>query len=225
MQLALVEPHVVDDAVPFEVCLQLFDVFGQRVVDERPAALLRRRVEVLVPVLVREFLRALADVVPVVAVLGEGDRFLAPVKLEVAGLEGEPEFFDLVAGVVDVELAGHVVARPVKRGREAVAQRAAARVAHVHGPGGVGGDELDLDLFPAPEAGAAEGIPLAQHRRDHVREPRVLEEEVDEARAGDLRPVKGAAREVEVLADRLGDLAGRAFEGRAQAIAHAADCP
>ena len=81
-----------------------------------------------------------------VAVLGEVDGVLAQDELEVAGLDGAGELVDLVAGVVDVELPADIVRR---RGSEhlgqGVAQDAAPGVAHVHGAGGVGGDELHHD--------------------------------------------------------------------------------
>ena len=77
-----------------------------------------------------------------VAVLRKLHRVLALDDLEVPCLQALGELLDLVAGVVDVELPPHVRAGLLQHGCQRIAQHAAPGVAHVHGAGGVGGDEL-----------------------------------------------------------------------------------
>ena len=95
-----------------------------------------------------------------VAALGNGerpaDRLLHP------GPQALAHPVDLDAGVVDVELARHLVPAPFEERGDAVAQGGAAAVPDVQGAGRVGGDELHVD----PDAAADVGATVARARLD-----------------------------------------------------------
>ena len=110
MQAGLKEPLVVVDAVALKVALHLRDVAVKAEARERVVAGLLVAVEVLLALLLIKQLRQLADIVAVIAVLGELDRILALDDLEVACLQTLGKLLDLVARVVDIELAPDVCA-------------------------------------------------------------------------------------------------------------------
>ena len=118
-----------------------------------------------------------------VAVVREFDRVLTLDELEVARLDGLAEQVDLIAGVIDIELAPDIVARALEHGRERVAEHAAARVADRHGPGGVGGHELHHDLLSVAVVHAAVVRAGALDGGQHVLIPLVGQAEVQKARA------------------------------------------
>ena len=142
------KPHVVDNAVAGQIVLHLFDVALQRKVDELLAALRLVHMQKFVAVLRGKLPGMGCDIVAVIAVLGEGVGLRVAKELEVAALERAAEQVDLVAGVVEVKLALDIGPCPLENGGQRVAQNAAARVAQVHGPRGVGRDKLHLH-FPA----------------------------------------------------------------------------
>ena len=207
VQGGLEEPFVELDAVALKVALHLGDVAVEAEARHIGVALRLGLVQIALAVLGVERLRKLLDVVAVVAVLGELDGVLALDELEVAGLDALGELFDLVAKVVDIELTPHVRAGPVEHARERVAEHAAAGVAHVHGAGGVGGDELDHVLLALEALAAAVGVRLALHVLNDVGVPLFAETEVQEAGAGDLNRSKVGAVELHVLGEDIRDLA------------------
>ena len=141
--------------------------------------------DVLVAVLLGKLTGQNLDVAALIALGGQGIGLLAAVLLEVADGEALAELLDLVARVIDIELAGHVVARPVEDSGQTVAQSAAAGIAHVHGAGGVGRDELHIVLCALAVVGAA--ILLVGAGTQHDAGPEGGgKEEVDEAGAGHL---------------------------------------
>ena len=71
---------------------------------------------------------------------------------------GEPPH--LAAGVVDVELAKHLVSRPFEEIGDDVADHRPAAVADVHGSGGIGADELHHRPQAAAGIAAAEAFAL-----------------------------------------------------------------
>ena len=117
----------------------------------------------------------------------ELNRILALDLLDIATLNRVRELVYLIACIVDVELTGNVVAGPVQNRGQTVAQNTAARVAHVHRAGRVGGNELYHDLFRLS----------------------LIQREIHKAGACDGHGVKAAALEVEVGYDALRDLARR----------------
>ena len=157
------------------------------------------------------FVREVGDVAALIAVLGEHD-FVALVDLQVARLEGFREFLDLVARVVDIELAVGGIARLVEYRRKTVAQCAASRVAHVHRTCGIRGYKFHHHLFALAEVGAAVALGIRENLRDDCGIVAAAEEEVDEARSGGLKAVEEGAAEVEVFRDRLRDLERRHAE-------------
>ena len=173
------------DAVFGQVPLKPRDVFGQRVADQRGAAGFLGGLHQGVAVQGGKFFGERLDVLALVAVFGEGHGLLALVELEVAGREALAELLDLVARVVHIEFAGHIVAGPVQHGGQAIAQSPAPGVAQVHGAGGVGGNEFHVDRFAAAVAGAAV-LPVQGGAVHHAGEPGGGQKQVDEAGAGDL---------------------------------------
>ena len=213
MKAGLEEPLVVLDAVAGQIGLHLGDVAAQAELGQRVVASLLLAVQVLIALLLVERLGQLADIVAVVAVLGELHRVLALDDLEIARLQTLGELLDLVAGVVDVELAGHIGAGLLQHTGQRVAQHAAAGVAHVHGAGGVGGHELHHVLLPRQhivltimladglDAGDSVGIPLA------------AQTEVQEAGTRQLHGGEVAALQCHVVNEGLGHLTGVHLHG------------
>ena len=66
--------------------------------------------------------------------------------LQVAKRHGLGEDVHLIARIVDVELAGHVVACKGKNVCHRIAERCPTAVSQVHGTCRVGGDKLEVDL-------------------------------------------------------------------------------
>ncbi len=87
MEGGLEEPCVVLDAVPAQVLLHLGDVPGQAKRRQVGQPLLLRDIPVAVSVLLVEGPGQFLDILPVVAVLREGDILLPQKDLQVPGLE------------------------------------------------------------------------------------------------------------------------------------------
>ena len=95
-----------------------------------------------------------------------------------------PEEGDLSAGVVDVVLALDIAAGGGEHGGEGVAEHCAASVADLERPGGVGGDEFDLDALRSAGGGAAPLVAGGDHVEQAAALPVGVDAEVDEAGAG-----------------------------------------
>ena len=233
VQGALVEPDIVVDAVLAQVALEGRDVLGQCVIHEGVLQGLERFAgkqglfvhalaggHVAVAVQVGKFPGQHLDVAALVALSGQGIGFLAAELLQIADGQALAEFLDLVACVVDVELAGHIVTGPVQHGGQAVAQSAAAGVAHVHGAGGVGRDELHVVLGTLAVVGAAVVLVGGCAQHDAGPEGR-SQEQVDEAGAGHLHLGEDAALDGgqvgdEGVSDHPGSLAPGTGTGHGQ---------
>ena len=213
VQVALMEPDIVLDAVLAEVALQTGDVLGQGIGHNGFFQLVKVLADVGVAVDGGKLLGAGDDIRTLVALLGQGAGALALVELQIADGKALAEFLNLVARVVDVELAGHVITGPVQAGGQAVAQGTAAGVAHVHGAGGVGRNELDVVALACANVGAAV-LGVGHGGTHNAGEPVLAKEQVDEAGACDLEAVKQAAVQLQFCGDGLGDLA-RGFVERA----------
>ena len=207
MQIALEEPAIVMHAVFFHIRFHLRNVFRQAEADERFAALLLGDVHQAVAVFCGVFLCEVENILAVVTVLRKLRRVLRE-KLLITDRKRKAEFFELVARVVDVELTPHVVARRVEHGSETVAECAAARVAHVHRAGRVGGDEFDHDLALFAVVAAAVLRVGGQHVLQHVTVKGGAQKEIHEAGAGGLRFSEVCTRKFEIAEDRRGDLRG-----------------
>src|SRR4051812_35520492 len=109
----------------------------------------------------------------------------------------------LPTGVVDIELAKHVVPRPFEEPGDRVADDRPPSMADVHRPGRVGAHELDHGLAPARGIGVAESLLLAPHRAELAEEEPPRDAQVEEPRSGDLHLRKGAVRIFDALDDRL----------------------
>ena len=80
-QGAFREPDIVGDAVLFQVGAQLLNIFRQREVDQRLAALRLGEIQQAVSVLIDVLLGALFNILAVVAVLREGNGVLTFINL------------------------------------------------------------------------------------------------------------------------------------------------
>ena len=208
MQLGLQEPLVVLDAVLVQVGLHLGDVALQAEGAHILQPLLLGSVLVAVAVDGVEGLGQLLDVLALVALLGELIAVLTQDDLHVPGVNGLGKLVHLVAGIVDVELLPGVVAHPGEHVGQGVTQHAAAGVTHVHGAGGVGGDELHHHLLAvAHVAGAVSGGVLL-HRTQHLLVPVGGVEEVQKAGAGNLSPLEQSALQLQVVQNDLGNGTG-----------------
>ena len=106
----------------------------------------------------RQLLGHVVDVVAVVAVFGD----LAALA---DGHDRGAEVLDLAAEVVEVVLARDRVAGGGEDAAQQVAGEGAAGVADVERPGGVGRDELDVDVLRMRGGDAAPGLGVAQDAR------------------------------------------------------------
>ena len=134
-----------------------------------------------------------------IAVLGQGVLFLPLKELHIPHRKGRPKFIDLVAGVVDIELAGHIMTAPFQCRRQAVAYGAAAGIAHVHGAGGVGGNEFHHYLFVLAVVAAAIVRTLFQCLRRQRTKPFLLHVEIQEAGTGDLAALHRQLTKIKAL--------------------------
>ncbi len=130
----------------------------------------------------------LADGLQVVArieALRNGADILAerlPVTQE--GRAGED--IDLRARVVDVVFAADLVAGEMQQFRQRIAEDRAASVAHMHRPGGVGGDVFHVHRLAGALPAAAEAVGVEQGGSQDLVQHMGFQPEIDEARPGDL---------------------------------------
>ena len=119
------------------------------------------------------------DVVPTVAVFGDGLAFGG-------GDEGVGEPVDLAAVIVEIIFAGHVGAAGGEDSAEGVAHGGPPGAAQVDGSGRVGGNEFQVDAFPAVEA----VVPIGSAGGEDVGHDLALgggsQSDVNESRAGDV---------------------------------------
>ena len=187
------EPVVVFNAVFQQVVLQPLNVQRQRIADQRFAAFRFRRVNIFVTVDFSKFFGMRGNVGTLVTILRERNRVLSLVNLQVAYFQGHAEFIDLIACVIDVELALYFVACRVQYRSEAVADCTAAGVADVHRAGGVGGNELHQHALAAAEVAAAIGFAAVVHVTQNSSVKLGFVEEIQEAGACNFTAVKKRA--------------------------------
>ena len=226
VQLALMEPHVIVDAVLAEVGFQRGDVLGQRISDKgvlqggEAGAFIQRIAgkafavgRIIIAVAGGEFGRQSFDVAALITALGQGIGFLAREMLQIAHGKALAELLNLVAGIVDIKFARDLITRPVEYGCEAIAEGAAARVAHMHGAGGVGGNKLHVDFLAAAVVGTAVGGAGACAEHD-ARKIGTAQKQVDEAGARDFDLFKTAVLDIgQMRQQRFRDLTRRLVEG------------
>ena len=204
----LIEPVVIVDLVAGQVALHLGQVHGKAELGQLLLALRGGDVQKLLTMLIVVGLGQVPDVAALIAVLREGHRVLALDDLEIAGLNGVGKLIDLVTGVVDIELPGHVGAAGSEDAGQGVAQHAAPGIAHVHGARGVGGDELHHDLLALEGVSGAVVGPFGLHSVHDTGIPAVIEAEIQKAGARDLGGSKVAALQIHMAQQGLGDIPG-----------------
>ena len=130
-------------------------------------------------------------------------------------VHGAGEGLELIAGVVDVELALDGHALRAQDAREGITDRGRAGVDD--GTGGIGGDELEEDATARRAHHGAVPRARSQDLREGPRAPVRGKRHVQEPRARHLERRDHRAHG-EILSDRLGDLAwrlaGRASQGK-----------
>ena len=208
MEGGLIEPVVIVNLIALKVRLHPGQVHGKAVLCQHRLPLLLGYIQQLVAVFIVIRLGQFLDVLALIAVLRESDGVLTVDKLEVADLNRAGKLVDLVSGVIDIKLPGHVRAAGGENGGQRIAQHAAPGVAHVHGAGGVGGDELHHDLLPLEAFVGAVGVPLRFHGVHDPGVPLIPQPEVQKAGAGDLRGGEIGTGEVHVVQKRLCDDTG-----------------
>ena len=225
----LEEPLVVPDAVALQVGFHLGDVAVQAEAGQVGVAPGLIHVHVGVAVDVVKGPGQVADVLALVAVLGEGHGVLPQNDLEIPGLQTLGKLLDLVAGVVDVELPPHVGAVLGQHGGQGVTQHAAPGVAHVHGAGGVGGHELHHDLLPLQAVVGAVVHALRLNGGHGVTVPAAAQAEIQKAGAGDGHLGEIAAVQIHLPRENGGHFpwvllhglgGGQAVGGGVVAVAH-----
>ncbi len=111
------------------------------------------------------------------------------------------------------------MANRLQQSRQGIAVGGVATAADVQGPGRVGGDELEQDPFGRGGGRRSEVVTAFGQSGERAPVPGVREEEVDEARPGDLNPLEaaGAAKvSLELVAQALGYRAGIVSKRRRQ---------
>ena len=101
---------------------------------------------------------------------------------------------------------------PVKgqHARQGIAVGGIARVAHVHRAGRIGRDELNQDALRLARSARAEVLARGEHLGERARQPGVRQEQVHEARAGDLEALEARPEALlQRVPEALGDLARR----------------
>ena len=206
----LVHPALHRDAVGLEIAVDLFKLLLLAVIHEVREALLGVGGEPLVALFLGELRSNDLDIVGMVAALGQG-VFLAEV-LKVAGGERFAEHDDLVAGVVDIELAQHVPAAGLHHAGDAVAPGSVAGVAAVQIAGRVGGHPLEQEMLALAGIVLAVIVTGGENIVDDGGESARLELEVDEAGAGNGDGFTLRQKLRELGDEGLGDLHGVASE-------------
>ena len=144
------------------------------------------------PVLRQQLAPEVADVAALVAVLGELDRRHRRVglarRLHVAGPDRQRQHLHLVAGVVDVELAGDRVAGEPQQARQRVADGGVAPVGDVHRAGRVGAQILEHDARHGRAALIRRRVTAPVVARGEDQPQRLLPEGVREAQVDESGP-------------------------------------
>ena len=205
MQFRLQEPLVILDAVLFQVRFHPGDVDGQAIFRHSGLPRILRGLAWKLSRLGQEAPGQLPDVVPMVALLREGVVLLPHRQLHAAGVDGHGEFVDLVAGVVDIKFFPGVPAVPLQHVGQGVPQYAATGVAHVHGAGGVGGDELHHHPLALSFAAGAVLRPLLLHLGEDLAVPLGPQSKVQKTGAGDVYLLEIAPCQVHVVHNGLGN--------------------
>ena len=174
---------------------QVFLDLGKLAVDAiagEESEILVRTGEEAVAFLVLDFLSDGDEVFAVVIVVPEFEGIAE--EFLVAGIEGEAKMAHLVPAVVHVILAGDVAAGLLEKRGRGIAEGCAPGMAEVEVAGRVGRNELDVDL-PILLRPVAEAGPFLEDLAHDRFEVFLLEEEVDEARAGDFTVFDEVGRE------------------------------
>ena len=114
------------------------------------------------------------------------DLGLQPVRLAIALVCRAGQHVDLRAAVIDIVFARDVMAGERQQPRQRIAEDRAADMAHMHRTGGVGADELDVDLGIRPKVGPPEFGAGLQGRPDHALPDHRRQAQVQETGARDL---------------------------------------
>ena len=141
-----------------------------------------------------------------------GNLNVAPDALLHAGPQRARELVDLGARIVDIELPDHGVPGPLEQRGDRVAEGRAAAMAHVQGPGGVGGDELDVHPDAIARIAPAVALSGGENRLEHRGKLGFGEEKVDEPGARDLNLAHRARRQLQRRDEALGYGAGRLLQ-------------
>ena len=109
-----------------------------------------------------------------------------PALFDIAQPDTDGEDLHLSSRVVDVELAVHIEARSLQQ----IAQRGAISglptMTHMHRPGGIRGDELEIDLAAGAEVRPAVALALLVDADQFLHVHIAREKQIDEAGARDL---------------------------------------
>ena len=114
------------------------------------------------------------------------------------------DFSKLGAPIANVVICDNVVSEKAGHAYEAIPENRAANMANVHGFGDIGGAEIHDDFTWMGDERDAEAFVL-RHSGDRAGEKRILQAEIDKARAGDLRR-GGKTGDVELADDLGGDI-------------------
>lgn len=136
------------------------------------------------------------------------DRGVASDGLLHPGPQGLAQSVNLEPRIVDVELAGHLMACRFEKSGNGIAERRTPTVSDVKGAGWIRRNELHVDAFPSTGGRVAVAVSLLQDAFDHTRERRIRKPEVDEPRAGDRGLLDHAGRDVERVDDLRGERSG-----------------
>ena len=206
-QSAFAEPGVVMDAI----FIQTGTLPPQHLIQGHPAqengAFRLRQAGVVVAVSPHNLARQIAEILPVVAILGK--RLLEAEFIHVAGAQRVPEQADLPAGIIDIEFTPGVETGGVVAAAQHIADSGGAGADDIERAGGVGADELELDFAAAAGVAAAIAGTAADDFQHQLLQAGAGIEKIDKAGPGDfnLIDVKGILRQM--ADENLGHFARR----------------
>ncbi|MPN06471.1 hypothetical protein SDC9_153727 [bioreactor metagenome] len=144
---AFMEPSVIFNVVFGQRCFHVFDIFRQRIINQRFSAHILALFEITVAMNGRKLFCTLKDVIAVIAVLGQFRCLITKVNLLIADIQRKTEFFNLIAGVVNIKFPFHLIACEIQNAGQTVAERTAPGIAHMHRTRGIGRNKFDIDFL------------------------------------------------------------------------------
>ena len=210
VQSALFKPIIIFDSVLQQIPFKACNVFGKRKINERLAPFAAFCLNIFIAVFCGKALCVLGYICALISVLGHFDAVF--VKLKIAHLKRSGKFFDLVAGIVNIEFAADIVAGFFKHCGKAVADCAAACVAYMHGACGIGGNEFHQNFFAFAEIRGTVILAPGYNIFNYFRIISLRKVKIQKARPRNFNLFKKRALQINVIRNTLGNHSRCFFE-------------